>query len=185
MNGGGGMKQRDLVAMSPGEISELLEHSRTLTLSSHNRDGSIHSVAMWYGFIDGDIAFSTRSKSQKAVNILRNDNVTCLIESGSLEYDRLKGVEVIGKAQIVTDADQRFQQARSSYQRNVAEYSDAARELVEAIVVDRLIVRVLPTRIASWDHSKLPPRGQVPESARRRIDATSDNHITTDAGGRA
>jgi PPOX class probable F420-dependent enzyme len=167
--------------MNPGEISDFLERSRTLTLSSHNRDGSIHSVAMWYGFIDGDIAFSTRAKSQKAINIRRNDNITCLIESGSLDYDRLMGVEIIGTAQIVTDPPQRFQQARSSYQRNVAEYSDEDRALVEAIVVNRLVVRVVPTRIATWDHSKLPPRGQVPNSARRLVDATSDN--TSEAGG--
>ena len=58
--------------------------------------GHPHVVAMWYGFLDGQVAFWTFAKSQKILNLRRNPNVSAPAEEGTT-YDRLKGVELVGK----------------------------------------------------------------------------------------
>jgi hypothetical protein len=46
-------------------------HAHPLVMSTMLSDGSIHSVAMFHGFADDNIAFLTKRKSQKVRNILR------------------------------------------------------------------------------------------------------------------
>ena len=50
---GHGVKQRDLIKMTPEEIDAFLHERRPMTMCTLNHDGSIHAVAMWYGFLDG------------------------------------------------------------------------------------------------------------------------------------
>ena len=74
-----GTNQRTQIVMSPDEIEEFIARSRTATLATTGPDGSIHLVAMWYGIIDGEIWFETKAKSQKAVNLRRNNRCSVLI----------------------------------------------------------------------------------------------------------
>src|SRR5699024_9128720 len=96
--------QRSVIRMSDAEIGDYLQRSRTMNLATLGEDGHPHLVAMWYAWIDGEIWFETKAKSQKAVNLRRDPRVTCLVEDG-LTYDRLRGVSVEGRAEIVDDAD--------------------------------------------------------------------------------
>ena len=50
---GHGVNQRDQIKMTPEEIDAFLHERRPMTMCSINHDGSIHAVAMWYGFLDG------------------------------------------------------------------------------------------------------------------------------------
>ena len=69
---GHGVKQRDIIRMSPEEVDAFLHERRPMTMCTLNHDGSIHAVAMWYGFLDGSIAIETKGKAQKAVNLTRD-----------------------------------------------------------------------------------------------------------------
>src|SRR3954465_7073802 len=104
---GGGVNQRAMIAMTPDEIEEFLGGRRTATMCSINADGSIHAVAMWYGFLDGQVAFETKAKSQKGQNLRRNPNLTVAIETGT-EYNELRGVSLVGTASIVEGYDAMF-----------------------------------------------------------------------------
>ena len=65
-------KRRDLIRMTPEEIDEFLHGRRMMNIATHNHDGTIHLVAMWYGFTpDGRPAFETFAKSQKIQNLRR------------------------------------------------------------------------------------------------------------------
>jgi len=68
--------------MTPAEVDAFLRERRTMSVATHNHDGSIHLVAMWYGFVDGVPVFETHPKSQKAVNLRRDPRLTCLVEDG-------------------------------------------------------------------------------------------------------
>ena len=48
----------------------------TMSFATMNRDGSIHMVAMWYGFLEGGIAFESKAKAQKVLNLRRNPTIT-------------------------------------------------------------------------------------------------------------
>jgi hypothetical protein len=59
---GKGVKQRAKIRMTDDEIAEFLRGQRTMSLASLNADGSIHLVAMWFGCLEGEIAFETKAK---------------------------------------------------------------------------------------------------------------------------
>ena len=59
---------------------------------------------MWYGFLDGCVTVETKAKSQKVRNLRRDPRLTLLFEDGDT-YEELRGVELVGKAEIVEDPD--------------------------------------------------------------------------------
>jgi PPOX class probable F420-dependent enzyme len=121
-----GNNERAKIVMSDDEIAEFIERSRTATMATVLPDGRPHLVAMWYAVVDGEIWFETKAKSQKAVNLRRDPTITVMIEDGQ-SYDTLRGVSIDGHAEIVVDAMMR----------------------------NRICVRVVPGRLRSWDHRKL------------------------------
>lgn len=155
------LDERSLVRMSDEEVVAFLRECHTMSLSTLNGDGTIHSAALWYGFLGDRVVFSTRAKSQKAKNLQRNPNLTSLFENGSYSYDRLKGVEIIGTALPLEKLPDRIEAMRSSYDRNVRAYSECDRATVERMERGLFIAAIEPSRIASWDHTKLAPRGQL------------------------
>lgn len=149
-----GTNQRTLVQMGDDEIHDYLIRSRTMTLATLGPDGHPHLVAMWYSVIDGEIWFETKAKSQKAVNLRRDPRVTCLVEDG-LTYDRLRGVSIEGRAEIVDDADALWRVGVDIWERYNGPYSEEVRPLVEFMLNKRVAIRVRTDRVRSWDHRKL------------------------------
>lgn len=149
-----GVNQRAQIRMTPDEIAEFVERSRTATLATIGPNGTPHLVAMWYAVLDGEIWFETKAKSQKVVNLRRNDTVTCLIEDGTT-YDVLRGVSVEGRAVISDDPDDILRVGVNVWERYTGPYTDEQRPLVEQMMHKRIVVRVVPERVRSWDHRKL------------------------------
>jgi PPOX class probable F420-dependent enzyme len=148
--------QRAQIVMSDDEVRDLVEQSRTLTMSTIGPSGLPHLVAMWYAVVDGKIYFETKVKSQKVKNLLRDSRIVCMLEAGDT-YDQLRGVSIEGTATILDDTDdpEYWAAAVSHYERYVGEYRDEARPMVEGMMHKRVVVRVDPTRVRSWDHRKL------------------------------
>lgn len=149
-----GVNQRNQIVMSDEEIVEFINHSRTATLATVGATGRIHLVAMWYGVIDGELWFETKAKSQKAVNLGRNPQVSVSIEAG-LTYDQLRGVAIEGTAEIYDDAQHCLRAGISVWERYNGPYSSDLQPAVEAMMNKRVAVRVVPQRVRSWDHRKL------------------------------
>src|ERR687898_3673656 len=100
------VKRRDLIRMSDDEVAEFLQGRHTMNVATINHDGTIHMVAMWYGFVDDRPAFWTFGKSQKILNLERNPQITCLVEAGEV-YEKLQGVELVGRGELVRAYDGR------------------------------------------------------------------------------
>jgi hypothetical protein len=141
---GGGVKQRDVIKMTPEEIDEFIHGVHTMTCATINHDGTIHLVAMWYGFLEGAPALETKAKSQKVMNLRRNPQITCLIEDGE-SYDELRGVEMVGI---------------SVFERHQGvTYTEEMRPFVEQMLYKRVVIKIHVDKYVSWDHRKLglPP----------------------------
>jgi PPOX class probable F420-dependent enzyme len=151
---GHGVKQRALIKMTPEEIDEYLAGRHTMTLCSINHDDTIHAVAMWYGFLEGAVAFETKAKSQKVLNLRRNPTITCMVEDGET-YDQLRGIEIVGTAEIVEDTERMWEAGISVFERYTAPYTEAMRPAVAAMLNKRVVVKVNTKRVVSWDHRKL------------------------------
>ncbi len=57
---------------------------------------------MWYGFYEGKPAFETFTKSQKILNLRRDDRISVLVEDGDA-YEKLRGVEIVGRGEVIDD----------------------------------------------------------------------------------
>ena len=148
------MNQRRAVVMSTGEVSAFLAERRTATMCTINVDGSIHAVAMWYGFADGRLAVQTKAKSQKAQNVRRDPRMTCLVEAGE-RYEELRGVELVGRAELVEDPGRLWEVGVSVYDRYIEPYTERARPAVKAMLDKRVAIVLDVERTVSWDHRKL------------------------------
>jgi PPOX class probable F420-dependent enzyme len=148
--------QRAQITMSPDEVAAFLDRSRTATVASVGPDGMPHLVAMWYGVIGGAVYIETKSKSQKAVNLRRDPRMVFMVEAGH-SYDTLRGVSLQGACTIIEEADgeEYWAAAVSVYERYTGPYTPDARPVVEFMMRKRIVVKLVPQRIRSWDHRKL------------------------------
>ncbi|MBP2330352.1 PPOX class probable F420-dependent enzyme [Kibdelosporangium banguiense] len=151
-----GTNQRATVRMTEAEITQFLSRSRVATLATNGPSGVPHLVAMWFGYLDGRIYFETKAKSQKAVNLRRDPTVVCMVEAGDT-YDQLRGVSVEGTAHLIEDTadDEYWAAGINVYERYQGPYTEETRPFVEAMMNKRIVVRVDPVRVRSWDHRKL------------------------------
>ncbi len=149
------MSTRDKIRMTEAEVDAFLEEQRTMAVATIGADGRPHVVAMWYAFVDGALCFWTFAKSQKIVNLRRDDHITCLVEDGDV-YANLRGVELIARAHISDDEDEviKFGVAASARYQNLP-VNDATIAGVKMMAKKRVVVRLEIERVVSWDHRKL------------------------------
>lgn len=148
------MKRRDAIQLTPAEHEQFLEHTRTIVLSTVDPRGYPHSVAMWYVMEDGCCLMTTYAKSQKAMNVQRNPKVALLAESGGT-YDTLKGVLVRGRAVLINDLDTCVSVLTRVHQKMMGAMPPGIDEALKVQARKRVVIKVMPERISSWDHSKL------------------------------
>jgi nitroimidazol reductase NimA-like FMN-containing flavoprotein (pyridoxamine 5'-phosphate oxidase superfamily) len=154
--------RRGAITMTPEEQERYLHDGWTLQVASIGPKGYPHLVAMWYAVIDGAIHFTTFRKSQKVLNLRRNPKLTCMLESGKA-YSELRGLVIEGEGEIIDDVEMTQQVMREVGRRNPAG-ADAVAVTPEqaaaqrALAGKRIVVRVHPENVISWDHTKLGGR---------------------------
>ena len=140
--------------MTADEIEAFLVEQKIATMATMHPDGSIHAVAMWYGFLDGVLTVETKAKSQKVQNLRRDPRITFLVEAGE-RYEELRGVEIVGRAQIIDDPEAIWTLGLSVWERYMGPYDDSKRDALAAMLSKRVLVSPEVTRVVSWDHRKL------------------------------
>jgi PPOX class probable F420-dependent enzyme len=151
-----GSNERAKIVMTPAEVTDFLARSRTATVASIGPDGLPHVVAMWYGIVGDAVYIETKSKSQKAVNLRRDPRMVFMVEAGT-SYDTLRGVSLEGDCTIIEEADGReyWAAARSVYERYTGPYTPDADPIIGFMMNKRVVVKLVPQRVRSWDHRKL------------------------------
>ncbi len=153
------MKRRDVVKMTDDEIDAFLHERHTISAASYGPGGRIHLVAMWYGFVDGDLAMWSFRKAQKVLNVKRDPRVTWMVEDGD-DYSQLRGVEMAGTAEVIDDPVYVKKLGWSLQERYLGLSPDAPNASgVERFLDDqatkRVGIRIRPEHVTSWDHRKL------------------------------
>jgi nitroimidazol reductase NimA-like FMN-containing flavoprotein (pyridoxamine 5'-phosphate oxidase superfamily) len=148
--------RREQIVMTPAEVDAFLGVARTLNVATIGPSGHPHLVAMWYGFLEGEIAFWTFAKSQKILNLRRSPLLSALAEEGTT-YATLKGVELVGRGRIVEDRERILAIGMSVAERHngPAGVSAEARPFLEAQAAKRVGVVIDVDKVVSWDHTKL------------------------------
>ncbi len=148
------MSRRDAIQLTADEQEQFLKHTRTIVLSTLDPRGYPHSVAMWYEMEDGGFVMTTYAKSQKALNIQRDPKVALLAESGAT-YDTLKGVLIRGRAELIHDLDTCVKVLSRIHRKMMGSMPEGIEAALKQQARKRVVIRVTPERVSSWDHSKL------------------------------
>lgn len=149
------MKQRDVVVMTEAEVDRFLTEQRSATVGTLGPQGQIHLVGMWYAWFDGHVWLETKAKSQKVRNLRRDPTMSFLVEAGHT-YDALRGVAVEGRGVVVDDDPALLERVcRDVFGRYTGPYAEELRPFLEAMMHNRVVVRLDVDRVRSWDHRKL------------------------------
>jgi PPOX class probable F420-dependent enzyme len=149
-----GTNERSKITFTEAEVAQFLEEQRVANIATIGPTGVPHLVAMWFAVVDGDVWFETKAKSQKVVNLKRDNRISCLVEAGHT-YDTLRGVELEGTAEIIDDPDALWEVGKSVWERYNGPYSEEVKPLVEIMLNKRVAVKINATRVRTWDHRKL------------------------------
>jgi nitroimidazol reductase NimA-like FMN-containing flavoprotein (pyridoxamine 5'-phosphate oxidase superfamily) len=149
--------RRELIAMSPEEVSAYLASQQRLIVVSNGPDGFPHPVPMNFGIDnDGRLMILTFGKSQKVRNLERDPRVSLLVESGH-SYHELKSVLIYARAEIIPQGEE-FERCRAAYGNKThasAGPDGAIKPQVDATMSKRVAIRFTAERTISWDHAKL------------------------------
>ena len=149
-----GQNERSKITFTDAEVAQFLEEQRVANIATIGPNGMPHLVAMWFAVVDGDVWFETKAKSQKVVNLRRDNRISCLVEAGHT-YDTLRGVELEGTAEIIDDPDAIWEVGKSVWERYNGPYSEEVKPLVEMMLNKRVAVKINAARVRTWDHRKL------------------------------
>jgi general stress protein 26 len=144
------MNKRNQIQLSPQEQTTFLNEARKVSLATIGKDGYPHLVAMNFVAQGGAILMSSYGKAQKVLNIRRNPKVAVMAEAGR-NYSQLRGIMIRGECEIIEDRKSVNEMMKAI--RGREDSSDV--DIPEAIVTKRVILKVVPQKIASWDHAKL------------------------------
>ena len=147
------MKRRDLIRMSDDEVAEFLRGRHTMNVATINHDGTIHLVAMWYGFVRAgarvldvrQVAEDPQPRARPPDHVLGRDR------------RQVRGAargRAGGPGELVPDHEGEAI-GRSVFERYPGEWSDEAQPFLERTGAKRVGVIVHVDRVVSWDHRKL------------------------------
>jgi PPOX class probable F420-dependent enzyme len=147
--------RRGLIALTQQEQDDFLKDSWTLQVASIGPKGYPHLVAMWYVVDDGKIVFTTFRKSQKVLNLQRNAKISAMLEAGKV-YNELRGLVIEGHAEIVDDTAYTARvMAKVGEKYNGIPAPMETPEAAMKVASKRVVIRINPDNIYSWDHTKL------------------------------
>jgi len=139
--------RRQLIQLTPEEQAAFLHKAAFATI---DKDGFPHVVGMNYVVKDGAFYMTSYGKAQKVLNVRRNPNVALMVETGD-SYAELQGVMVRGHCEIIEDAEA----VKAMFALRADGRDRAPAPGAVASVPKRVVLKVVPHRVASWDHRKL------------------------------
>jgi PPOX class probable F420-dependent enzyme len=147
--------RRQQIRLSLDEQAAFFRERKKAAFATIDKDGYPHVVAMNYFAHDGAFYMTSYGKAQKVLNVRRNPNVALMVEAGD-EYSELRGVMIRGRCEILEGeaAVRAVVEGRAEAQANPAPVNPGA----AATAPKRVVLKIVPEKVVSWDHRKLGGR---------------------------
>ena len=145
--------RRDQITMSDDELRAFLAEKKVVTCATIGPNGRPHLMPLWYAAEGTTLRGWTYAKSQKAKNLERDPHATLQVEDGEM-YHELRGVMMECDVAIERDPDKVVNFGMALFQRFGATGPDVE-NMIRGQAPKRIGMTFTPTRIVSWDHSKL------------------------------
>jgi PPOX class probable F420-dependent enzyme len=145
--------RRDQIAMSDEELRAFLAEKKVVTCATIGPHGRPHLMPLWYAVDDLKLRGWTYAKSQKAKNLERDPRATLQVEDGEA-YHELRGVMMECDVAIERDPEKVAGFGMALFQRFGATGPEVE-QMIRGQAPKRIGMTFTPTRIVSWDHTKL------------------------------
>jgi nitroimidazol reductase NimA-like FMN-containing flavoprotein (pyridoxamine 5'-phosphate oxidase superfamily) len=145
-------------SMSEKEIQEFLSIPRLARMATI-RNGKPHLVPVWYFYDGTNIIVSSPKGTKKIKNLQSNPNVSIIIDivDGRVEdlsyATKAKAVIIEGIAELQDDIDNSF--IRKTYERYAGKNALNNPQVQFSVSLPRYMVVIKPTKIMSWDFTKI------------------------------
>ena len=140
--------------MTDEEVAAFLAEQRTVICATLGPTGRPHLMPLWY-VSDGLVLSGwTFAKSQKARNLERDPRATLQVEDG-VEYQELRGVMLECDVHVERATDRVAEEYGLPLVERYAGGAEEAKDAFREQAKKRIGMRFTPTRVVSWDHSKL------------------------------
>src|SRR6266481_3861736 len=148
------MNKQHQIQLTPEEQAAFLQEGHKAALATLDKDGFPHVVAMGFLARDGVIYMTSYGKAQKVLNIRRNPKVGVMIETGKT-YADFVGVLLRGTCEIIEEPE-----AVARMMRELAgnQGEGAAPSGAVSSAPKRVVLKITPHKVSSWDHRKLGGR---------------------------
>ncbi|HLM26537.1 MAG TPA: pyridoxamine 5'-phosphate oxidase family protein [Thermoleophilaceae bacterium] len=148
------MSRRDEIRMSDEEVAAFLAEQKTVICATLGPNGRPHLMPLWYVRDGDELCGWTFAKSQKAKNLERDPRATLEVEDG-VEYHELRGVMLECDVHVERETERVAEEYGFPLLERYAGGSYEAREAFRQQAKKRIGLRFTPTKVVSWDHSKL------------------------------
>lgn len=135
--------------LTDDEIIEFLNSAKIARICTHNKDGTIHAVPVWFNYDNERIIIGTPKASRRFRNIKRNNNVTVLIDEVG---PPTRAVIIYGEASIIEEYKEEV--VHSIFSRYMSEEEAKGYWKGLSEIMDGVIVIIKPIHMASFDYSK-------------------------------
>jgi len=145
-------------SMSEKEIQEFLSIPRLARMATI-QNGRPHLVPVWYFYDGTNIIVSSPKGTKKTKNLQRNPNVSIIVDivDGRVQdlsfATKAKAVIIEGIAELHDDTDSSF--ARKTYERYAGKSALNNPQVQFSVSLPRHMVVIKPTKIMSWDFTKV------------------------------
>ncbi|HYZ11959.1 MAG TPA: pyridoxamine 5'-phosphate oxidase family protein [Actinomycetota bacterium] len=151
------MAKLDL-SLTDHELEAYLFQGRTIRVATVGPDGLPHVVPLWFVWHDGTLFLNSTRGNPTVENMMRDRRAAGVVDDGDT-YDTLRGVVIAGRVEIAED-DPRLAQAERLWSDKYLGGNEPPYRRWR----NRVWLRLVPERTASWDFRKIP-------EARARRDA--------------
>jgi pyridoxamine 5'-phosphate oxidase-like protein len=153
------MQPRDAVrsgiAMSADERDAFLRSQPICRVATVGPRGRPHLSALWFVWDGTAVWFNSLVRSQRWRHLLRDPHLGAIVDDGGADFQRLRGVELTGIAQVVGEVPRRGGP--------VAALGDPERLFSDKYIGGAAFrydgrhawIRLAPRRTVSWDFAKL------------------------------
>jgi len=138
-----------MASLSDAIVKQLLGSRYIASFATHNPNGSIHIVAVWFWFDGTDIYIATSSRSRKARNLQVNRGGSLMVDSRDPAASY--GVTVMGTVEVLSGESSR--RCNAEIHRKYLSGAALADPKVGPVFVgwDDITVRLAPTSVIVWD----------------------------------
>jgi general stress protein 26 len=133
------------------EIEDYLSSEKIVRICTHNKDGTIHAVPVWFNYKNGYFIIGTPEKSLKTRNLMRDNRVTLLLDKPT---PPAKGVIIYGTAEVKLLKREVTTEGKEILEKYMSKEEAEKTSAGVSVLTDMAQLTVIPERMVSFDYAK-------------------------------